>query len=253
MIYICTVHYQTEIWIKPQLKFIQKNVDRPHKILACVPQTRNCKDYYLESCYENDSTLSYNHADKLNYLSKIVCLEAKPTDVIIFLDGDAFPIKPIGEYLEEKLNNNAFIAVQRKENDGDMNPHPSFAATTVDFWTKIEGDWFPGHSWKNCYGKEVTDTGGNLLKILNEQEIKWYPLNRTNRTNIHPLWFGIYDDVVYHHGAGYRLPISRVDLKNGSVDDEEFLLTSEYARSCEFQRNIFFEIRKDINFFERFL
>lgn len=253
MIYICTVHYQTEVWIRPQLEFIKKNIDRPYKIVACVPETRNCKDFYLESCYENDSILSYNHADKLNYLSKIVCLEAKPTDVIIFLDGDAFPIKPIGRYLEEKLSKYALIAVQRKENDGDMNPHPSFAATTVGFWKKIEGDWYPGYSWKNCHGSEVSDTGGNLLKILDEHKVNWYPLNRTNRTNIHPLWFGIYDDVVYHHGAGYRMPISRLDLKNGSIDEDEFIGSVEFARNLEAQNIVFDEIGNNVNFFERFL
>jgi hypothetical protein len=43
---------------------------------------------------------------------------------------------------------------------------------------------------------------------------------RTNRRNPHPLFFGVYGDVIYHHGAGFRLPISRVDLASlGSSRD----------------------------------
>jgi hypothetical protein len=58
----------------------------------------------------------------------------------------------------------------------------------------------------------VTDVGGNLLGALEERGVEWEPILRTNRRNLHPLWFGVYGDLVYHHGGGFRRrPISRVD------------------------------------------
>ena len=36
--------------------------------------------------------------------------------------------------------------------------------------------------------------------------IEWRPLLRSNGTDLDPLYFGIYGDVVYHHGAGFRIP-----------------------------------------------
>jgi hypothetical protein len=50
----------------------------------------------------------------------------------------------------------------------------------------------------------VTDVGGNLLGLLQERGIDWYPMLRTNKVNPHPLQFGVYDDVVYHQGGGFR-------------------------------------------------
>ena len=50
-----------------------------------------------------------------------------------------------------------------------------------------------------------------MIDWFNEKSIEWYPLNRSNKVNLHSLYFGIYDDVIYHHWAGSRNPISRPD------------------------------------------
>src|SRR5919198_425248 len=52
--------------------------------------------------------------------------------------------------------------------------------------------------------QKVTDVGGNLLGLLEARGIEWYPLLRTNKVNPHPLQFGVYGDLVYHHGGGFR-------------------------------------------------
>ena len=57
----------------------------------------------------------------------------------------------------------------------------------------------------------MTDAGGNLLGIIRERGLDWYPLLRTNRRNLRPLWFAVYDDLVYHHGAGFRGGLCRRD------------------------------------------
>ena len=100
------------------------------------------------------------------------------------------------------------VAVQRYENNGDIQPHPCFCVTTIGFWRQIGGDWHAGETWLDRDDNEVTDVGGNLLAILKERDIHWLPLRRVNRVNPHPLLFGLYGDddgpIVYHHGAGFR-------------------------------------------------
>jgi hypothetical protein len=46
---------------------------------------------------------------------------------------------------------------------------------------------------------------------LNKKGLDWFPMRRSNKRDLHPLWFGLYDDLAYHHGAGFREPISRAD------------------------------------------
>jgi hypothetical protein len=226
-IYICTVHYKTERWIKRQRYFLKKNVDAQYKVFACVPPSRKRKDFHLESSFDPQGSGSQNHADKLNYLARLVCEEANDNDIMVFLDGDAFPIAPIADYLTDKLRTHAFLAVQRRENAGDTHPHPSFAATTVGFWKEIVGDWSVA-PYINSQGAEVADTGGALLNNLAERNTAWHAMLRSNKRNPHPLWFGIYDDVVYHHGAGYRSPIARVDYLKSGGNDAEFLASGAY-------------------------
>jgi hypothetical protein len=124
--------------------------------------------------------------------------------VLVFLDGDAFPIAPLDTFLRRTLARWPLVAVRRDENLGDPQPHPCFCATTVGFWKRIGGDWNRGFTWRAETGHEVTDAGGNLLGRLRELGVEWYPLLRTNRRNIHPIWFAVYGDLVYHHGAGFR-------------------------------------------------
>ena len=45
------------------------------------------------------------------------------------------------------------------------------------------------------------------------QDTPWVQLLRTNGSALHPMFFGIYGNVVYHHGAGFRdnaLPVPTV-------------------------------------------
>ena len=158
------------------------------------------------------------HELKLTLLGDLVANAADPDEVIIFIDGDAFPVAPIMPFLRSKLERYPLVAVRRDENNGDRQPHPSFCATTAGFWRELPGDWRRGHTWINPQGKEVTDVGGNLLGLLEGAGIEWYPMLRTNKINPHPLQFGVYEDLVYHHGGGFRLSAGG-RLWRASVED----------------------------------
>jgi len=210
MIHIATVHYQTDKWIALQLRYIKKHIPEEYRVYAFLDgEAAKHKDKFYYACLE--SIQDQGHAKKLNILADIISFAAADDDILIFLDGDAFPISNIAPFIREKISSHKLIAIQRIENCGDIQPHPAFCATTVGFWEDIKGTWKSGYEWANNRGNAVSDIGGNLLRILNDSNVMWLPLLRTSQLTGHPLWFGIYGNLIYHHGAGFRIPVSRYD------------------------------------------
>ena len=56
------------------------------------------------------------------------------------------------------------------------------------------------------------DVGGFLLQYLKNKKIKWKKLTRTKSLDKHPELYGVYGDLVYHHGAGYRVAYTMEDI-----------------------------------------
>jgi hypothetical protein len=205
MLHVVTVHWQDERWIDPQLRFLERNAGE-HRVYASL----NGIDPAWKPRFSFAEDLEGTHPEKLNDLARIVREQASDDDLLLFLDGDAFPIAPVTADL---LGGTPLAAVRRDENLGQTQPHPCFCLTTVGFWFEIDGDWDQGFTWTASNGEELTDAGGNLLGILQARGIDWRPLLRSNRVNLDPLWFGIYDDVAYHHGAGFRPPVSLLQTR----------------------------------------
>lgn len=209
MIHIATVHYNTDKWINIQYSYLQKNIESEFRVYSFLV---NISEHWSEKHYFSLHEPIEDHSAKLNILSNHILENLSgQDDFIMFLDGDAFPIVPIDEYIRQNLKKYSLLAIQRLENLGDIQPHPSFCVTKADFWKRIEGEWSCGYRWVNAVGSKITDVGGNLLKTLIEKNINWLPMQRTNKINLHPLWFGIYDNIIYHHGSGFREGISRIE------------------------------------------
>ena len=212
MIHIATVHWQTDRWVAVQAAFLRRHLPAEFRVYAWLNDIPHAP---LDSFYYTCSEPVAPHAVKLNLLADIILASTnRADDILIFLDGDAFPIAEIEPLLSRHLPARKLLAVQRLENNGDIQPHPCFCATTVGFWREIRGDWKEGFQWKNREGKPVTDVGGNLLKQLADHGTDWVPLLRSNTINLHPLFFGVYGGVIYHHGAGFRKGDCRADLAN---------------------------------------
>jgi hypothetical protein len=201
MIHIATVHWAHDRWIDVQLAYLERNIDEPYRVYAWLD--KGMEEHARKFFYSTDIPLK-EHELKLTLLGDLVAHAAAPDDMIVFIDGDAFPIAPIVPFLREKLDRYPIVAVRRDENNGDPQPHPLFCAMRASLWLDLPGDWRRGHKWLDEQGQRVTDVGGNLLGLLEERGIEWYPLLRTNKVNPHPLQFGVYGDLVYHHGGGFR-------------------------------------------------
>lgn len=200
--HVATVHWRDDRWVEPQLRHLRQHLPE-HRTWAAVDGIPDSVAAGFDVALE----LEGSHPEKLNALADLVAADAAPEDLLLFIDGDAFPIAPLDERLLAGL---PLAAVRRDENLGDPQPHPCCCLTTVGYWREIGGDWRRGHEWVNSAGESVTDTGGNLLGTLEARGDAWRPLLRSNTIDLHPLWFGIYADVVYHHGAGFRTRRSRV-------------------------------------------
>ena len=144
------------------------------------------------------------HAGKLNLMAAEIGAVGTPDDIILFLDGDAFPIADPMPAIHQALSESDLLAVRRAENSGDPQPHPCFCAIRVSEWQRLQGDWSPGMLWTNNAGKLVTDVGANLYGSLLRTGSDWTPLLRSNRWNPHPLWFWSDGHLGDHHGAGFR-------------------------------------------------
>lgn len=210
MIHVITVHFQTDEWIDLQLMQISRHIS-DYKVWAYFDALDHLphkdKFYFCKQYASKRNAGHLNHIEKLNSLTNVVLNDkkTKDTDILIWLDSDSFPIRDLNDYIKEKLLKYPLIAVNRRENDGDVIPHPSFTCTSVSFWKKHKLNWdgFLGKN-KQRLDKGLHDPGGKIYKVLLEKNIEWYKLLRTSSLTKHQVFFTIYDDLIYHHGSGSR-------------------------------------------------
>jgi hypothetical protein len=210
MIYVATVHYKSDKWIDVQLAYLRRNLREPFRVVSCledIPEEHEQKFYKVVPAVGA-------HAGKLNLLAAEILAEAEPDDLIMFLDGDAFPIADPMPFVHRSLETSVLVAVRRDENGGDPQPHPCFCVIRVGDWRRLCGDWSPGHYWFNSKNWRISDPGGNLLATLQRESEPWTPLLRSNTTNLNPVSFGVYGSIVYHHGAGFRMAEIRGVIMN---------------------------------------
>jgi hypothetical protein len=118
---------------------------------------------------------------------QILASKGSKDDLFVIMDSDAFPISEWQERVLGYLKDNEFVAVQRLENP--LNPeiaHPCFCA------------WHTGTDIQFGINKHYNPY------IVGWEDRKWKRLNRTNLVNLHKQLYGIYDNFIYHHGAGSR-------------------------------------------------
>jgi hypothetical protein len=200
MLYVATAHYRSPRWVEIQSTYLREHISVPYETWSSLegidPSYGARFDHVLDQLGP--------HAGKLNHLALEISQVASDDDLIMFLDGDAFPIADPMPVLERALDEAPLVAVRRAENLDDPQPHPCFCVTTVGFWRSLPGDWSAGPTWPGPNGRPRTDVGGVLLRSLQLANTPWKELLRSNRRNPDPVFFAIYGDLVYHHGSGFR-------------------------------------------------
>lgn len=170
----------------------------------------NVKDPCFRDCTVVGSSVS-NEDGKIQHYNGLLNLlnYARSGDyrAWLVLDCDCFPIRSDWE----SILNNRNSSIVRTENL-DTFYHPSAVyCSDCDLGFVVDKQ-------KNLLGEEFDE-----LRAVGS----FFPLLRTNRVNYHPLKYGIYYDIFYHHCAGSRKFETRSDnyyKKNHEVNeyDEEF-------------------------------
>lgn len=200
MLNIATVHYGSPRWIEIQARHLREHISVSYQTWTSLERIDPSYADHFDRVIDQAGL----HPGKLNNLAAEISHEAQDSDLLMFLDGDAFPIVDPMPLILDGLARAPLIAVRRAENGGDQQPHPCFCVTTVKTWRDINGDWSPGHRWTLPDGRRPTDVGGNLLRTLELTQTPWVEVLRSNRMHLDPLLFAIYGETIYHHGAGFR-------------------------------------------------
>ena len=200
MLYVATIHYKSPRWIEIQASYLRRHISVPFQTWSSLEGIDRSYSSHFDRVLDQRGP----HAGKLNHLALEICHVAADDDLIMFLDGDAFPIADPMPVVTDALRSAPLVAVRRAENLEDPQPHPCFCVTTVGSWRTLPGDWSQGCAWPSVDGRRVSDVGANLLRALELSETPWEQLLRTNGSKLHSLFFAIYGDIVYHHGAGFR-------------------------------------------------
>jgi hypothetical protein len=200
VLYVATVHYASPRWIEIQARHLREHISVPFQTWSSLEGI----DPSYAAHFDRILVQRGSHAGKLNHMAMEIAQEASDEDLLMFLDGDAFPIDDPMPLVREALARAGVVAVRRAENVEEPQPHPCFCVMSVGTWRALPGDWTAGSTWPGARGRPTSDVGGNLLRRLELTRTPWVEVLRSNRRDVDPLYFAVYGDVVYHHGAGFR-------------------------------------------------
>jgi len=201
VLYIATVHYRSPRWIEIQARYLREHISVPYQVWTSLEGIDSSYSVHFDRVIEQAGP----HSGKLNHLAVEIMQEAADEDLLMFLDGDAFPVADPMPVVSDALARAPLVAVRRAEHLDDPHPHPCFCVTTVATWRELPGDWSMGYAWVQYPGGPLwTDVGANLHRRLELTGTPWVALLRSNQTSIDPMYFAIYHGVVYHHGSSFR-------------------------------------------------
>lgn len=210
---VYTDHVRSPDWYKLQMKFIEKNTDDfDHCVFVNGTGNYFEKSQVIGYGYiANDiSQQSYNHLFGLKMLLDYFRRNSEQYDNFAILDSDCFPIKQ--DWVELLLRNGYDASINIRYENLDVFPHPSIVFFNKFLLDKIDFDVL---DTTNLIG----ETYRELQVLINGNNNKqwFFPILRTNRINYHPIMYGIYYDMFYHHGAGSReLKFRSINGVNGN-------------------------------------
>tara|TARA_Y100000310_G_scaffold88137_1_gene85046 strand:+ start:1013 stop:1837 length:825 start_codon:yes stop_codon:yes gene_type:complete len=219
MIHILTIHHENIRWIDFQFKNIKKYIKREHRIymwnatifhdnihpdLVWTEADINRYFYVFDSTNTDDSVIRNDVSRRFDVMLEKVYEDCDENDILIFLDNDAVFLDTIDEFLFTKLKNEKYDAVgywraPSTLYDPTIAIDNSFFATTVGYWKKIKGNWdgISGVGDKQ-FG---SDYGAVLTEFMMDKKTNFYEMKNTNKITLHPRYYQIYENLVYHHGC----------------------------------------------------
>lgn len=215
MLGICTVHLPTgthgDLLIERCLDRIARHTVGPHRVyvvaLRCTPEQRTRLTERGAVLVEPTGAArgpfdrpNREHAALLTLL--VDRAVADGCTHVVTLDPDAWPLLDGWdvEYAARLDEATPVAAVLRLE-VGSNFPHPCFTMLRADFWRPGTSTFSP---WDPTVATPRLQPGAGLLDQLHAEGRGLLRLERSNALDRHRLLFALYDDAVFHLGAGSR-------------------------------------------------
>lgn len=221
MLGICVVYLVTDSDGEALLDFsiseIAARTAGPYRLYGCCPRNdrRTQKRVarrgatVLQSGGRADNP-SQEHSAMLNML--VDRAVADGCETVATFDMDSWPIadgwdRLYGDALSERF---PVAAITRAE-VGHNFPFAAFTMLRREFWragessftTRQRGPFAPEAA--NAASRPG-ETGAGVLAQLHAEGLGYLRLERSNVWNVHPLMAGVYDNTIFHIGAGSRAP-----------------------------------------------
>lgn len=212
---------RTKIWYKLQINALQNTTDFKHVVYP------NCDVNFTHSTVlpRGHQNSRLGHIEGLNALLDYF-RQNNEFEYFLLLDSDCFPIVDWTDKLIKSMKHYNVAAPIRCENL-DFFAHPCAFFLT----RKALNDVHFLLANFNGYLEDYQETASNVKSF--------FPLVRSNRLNYHPILFGVYWNMFYHHGAGSRRLNFRT-TENGYYDKEEVV---------ELEKNMFNQLVKNPEMF----
>jgi len=214
-IHILSVHYENPFWIDIQLEQLKKHLKVPYKTyMAHANMPEDLKDYSNDfDVVVSDPRKKFHNTDGHKLLLPHIKENIKPNDIVVKLDSDAFFIKDVDESLFDLVDEHGFLSIHEPRHELDLNyktPHPVFYAFKGEYLSD-------GLDVQLCTIRvENSNWWGSVNGWIRSKNIDWFALERSNETNLHPIYFAIYGDLIYHNWAGSRLMRTREDRRRAA-------------------------------------
>jgi len=212
MIHFFSVHI-CPFWVDIQKRFLVKNVSK-FKIYASLKE--DMQDEYKDA-FDGWQVIRKpvginqepNHRGRLLLLVDKFIINIENSDLVCLIDSDAFPItSEFEEFVNCNLLKNSFIAAQRLDMPSisgklgtETVPWIGFICMKAGFYKKNINHIRKKFGTNFSAIQKYWD--GRIAEI---RKMKWLKLRRTNVLNLSPAMFSIYGNLIYHHGAGSRIP-----------------------------------------------
>tara|TARA_A100001201_G_scaffold24081_1_gene27278 strand:- start:134 stop:946 length:813 start_codon:yes stop_codon:yes gene_type:complete len=257
MIHLYTLHFKHDYWVDLQVNSIKKHIKVPYKTYAIFShmsqdiyeKRKNMYDHFevREIGKSKHKGGNYHATDGNRHIFPAIESNAKKGDIILRMDSDAFLVGDITQDFVDMVTDKKFIALCEPQHEWDTNvvtPHPAFWSYPVEFLQQ---------GLAEVMGAIIEDNNSNwwggVDKWLKNNNIEWSPITRSNKIDLHPLYFGIYGDLVYHHWAGSRKMISRPDrirakatgLSLDAIANENHKLSESVVEQIENQLDTFID------------
>lgn len=216
MLHIITIHYKDK-WVDIQRNMLKEFVTEPYKVYTRLGENYKKHKNKFDGALDGSGHLSESIG---LILDNFVIDNLKEGDKVLTLDSDAFPIAPISKFLNEKLKDYPIVSCQEPMWEWDMSykiPHPMFMVFKAEHILHNN----LSHYLRNIIKDKNNNWWGGVLGWMSENNYNYYPMVRSNKVNMHDLYFGIYEDLIYHHGAGSRRMIARTDRLRSEKTGED--------------------------------